>query len=304
MAHHLAWLEAAGAGLLQGVGLVFPIGGLGHAVLVAALGRSAATDIAPAASGYLFALLRLAVGVALVAYLWRDWLRVLRGLVCSTWRARSLGANERWAWRVVVAVVPGCVGMYWAARYADPLLHHPVLAGLLLGANGAVLLGIWWWWRRSPRAGGLSGTHRAPMSGAQESAEFAVEIAHLLPLRRALVLGVLPVAAVVPGLSGVGLAIAAGLLWGLTHEQAARLALLVAAPLYLTWGLARLPSLGAASYDGVRTPTVVGAAVALVTAILAAWGLIAYFRRASLRPFGYYCVVAGVAAAIAVGRGL
>ncbi|MDT4947433.1 MAG: hypothetical protein QOJ37_28 [Pseudonocardiales bacterium] len=66
MSHDLSWIEAAGAGLLQGVAAVFPISGLGHGVLVGALGQGAAADVAPETAGYLYSAVRVAIGVALL----------------------------------------------------------------------------------------------------------------------------------------------------------------------------------------------------------------------------------------------
>jgi undecaprenyl-diphosphatase len=177
----LGWMEAVGAGLLQGVAAVFPISDLGHAVLVAALGKDAATNIDPAKATYLYPVLRVAVGVALAAYFWRDWLRVLRGVVTSAGHVRDLRPQERWAWLIVVAAVPGCVGVFFTAPHIGRLLHHPVVTALCLAGNGLVMLGVWWWWRRSPRAGGLSGTHRAPLGRGEESDGSAVELSHVLP---------------------------------------------------------------------------------------------------------------------------
>jgi undecaprenyl-diphosphatase len=164
------------------------------------------------------------------------------------------------------------------------------------------MLIAWWWWRRSPRAGGLSGSHRAPLSRGEESRSSAVELTYLLPPQRALLLGLLPVASLVPGISGVGLTITAGLLWGFTHEQAARIALLLVTPVLLTWGISGLPDLRDAEYDHVRGAVYLAAGVALVAAYLATALLVRYFRTASLRPFGYYCVIAGAAAAFALSR--
>lgn len=293
--HELGVLEAIGAGLLQGVAIVFPISGLGHGVVVAALGHGAGADIAPADARYLYACLHLGVGLALFAYFWRDWLGVARGLVGTAARTRSHPDQRRWAWRVVLAALPGCLAVGVLAGYARPLLHHPRLAAWCLLGNGVFMVLLWWWWRRSPRAGGLSGTHRARTTRAEDAASFAAELSGQ-PALRIVVLGLLPVAVLVPGVSGVGVTIAAGLAWALTQEQAARVALLLLTPVLLTWGAVELPDLGNAAYDGVRTATFVAACCALVAGYLAAALSLRYFRRASLRPFGYYCVVAGAAA--------
>jgi undecaprenyl-diphosphatase len=302
VSHDLSWIEAAGAGLLQGVAAVFPISGLGHGELVGALGQGAAADVAPETAGYLYSAVRVAIGVALLIYFWRDWARVGTGLVRSVARWPGRRREDTWAWVIVLAAIPGCVGVALLAPRAKPLLGRPLLAAVCLAGNGLVMLVAWWWWRRSPRAGGRSGSHRAPLRRGEESQSSAVELSYLLPPRRAVLLGVLPMASLVPGISGVGLTITAGLIWGLTHEQAARVALLLVTPVLLTWGLTGLPDLRRAEYDNVRGAGYLAAAAALVAAYLATVLLVRYFRTASLRPFGYYCVLAGAAAAVALSR--
>jgi undecaprenyl-diphosphatase len=301
VAHELGLLEAVGAGLLQGVAVVFPISGLGHGVLAGSLGHDAGADLAPATAGYLYACLRVAIGLALLVYFWRDWLRVGRGLVSTLGPRASGTAERRWAWLVVLAVVPGSVAIAVLAPHAERLTRHPELAAAVLAANGLFMLLVWWWWRRSPRAGGLSGLHRAPLTRGEDAEAFAVE-SSTLPPGRMLLLGLLPVASLVPGISGVGLAVAAGLIWGLTQEQAARVALLVVTPILLTWGGRDLPDLRTAGFDGVRSAVLIACAVALVAAYLATALIVRYFRSASLRPFGYYCLIAGAAALFSLSR--
>lgn len=293
MPHDLNTLEAAAAGLLQGVALVFPISGLGHGVIVGALGHNAGADIAPANAAYLYACLRVSIGVALLAYFWRDWWRVARGLVGTVVHRAASKAERRWAGLVLLAVVPSSVAVAVLRPHVAYLAEHPRLAAACLVGNGILLVLVWTWFRRSPRSGGLSGAHRAPLSRAEESEAFAIESSAMRPLRM-LLIGLLPVAAVVPGVSGVGLAICAGLLFGLTQEHAARVALLVLTPMLLVWGLADLPDLGAGEFDSVRTAVLVACGAAVVAAYLSAALLIRYFQAASMRPFGYYCLVAGL----------
>ena len=290
----LSVLEAIGAGILQGVAVVFPISGLGHGVLIGSLGDGAGTDLDPATARYLYAALRIAVAVALVAYYWRDWLHVIRGLAGVVTR-RGERAERRWAARLVLAAAPGCIGVAVLHEHVRTLLGHPRAAAAGLLVNGAIMLATWWWWRRSPRAGGLSGSHRARITRSEQAEAFVLELSTLRP-SRALLLGLMPLAALVPGLSGVAFTLAVALLLGLTHEQAAHVALLMMAPFLLTWGLVELPDLGSAPYAGVRPQLALAAVLAAGAAYATAALLVRYFRRSSLRVFGYYCLLAGAAA--------
>lgn len=300
MALELGVLEAAAAGLLQGVASIFPISGLGHGVLVGSLGNGAGADIAPETSGYLYAGFRLAIGLALFAHLWRDWVWVGRGLVGTLLPRASRETGRRWAWLVLLAVVPASIVVVVLDPHVRSLASHPVLAAAGLAGNGVVLLLMWWWFRRSPRSGGLSGTHRARLTRREDAEAFVAELSTIRSYRLAII-GLFPVAAVVPGVSGVGLAICAGLLWGLTQEQAARAALFVTTPVLLAWGARDLPDLNAFEFDSVRKAVLIAWGVAFVAAYLAISLLLRYFRTASLRPFGYYCVLAGGAALLWLG---
>lgn len=300
MPHELGWLEAVGTGLLQGVASVFPISGLGHAVVIGAIGNGVGQDIAPENARYLFALLRVAIAVGLFAYFWRDWLRFGAGLLRTIVRPRNRREDDLWVPLILLATVPGCLAVALLVPTTRSLQTHPVLAALCLLGNGVVLAAVWFWWRRSPRSGGRSGSHRARVTRTEESQSFAADVAQGMRPYQAVLLGLLPVAVLVPGISGVGLALTACVLWGMTHEQAVRITLIVVTPLLLVWGLRELPDVTGAEFDAVRGPTLVAGAVALIAAYLAAALLSRAFRRDSLGVFGAYCVLAGGLAAVLI----
>jgi undecaprenyl-diphosphatase len=299
VAHDLGLLEAVGGGLLQGVAMVFPISGVGHAVLIGSVQNGAGADLAPDHALYLYACLRLAIGLALLGYFWRDWVGIGRGVLAGL--TRRPDPSRRWSGLVLLAAIPGCVAVVVVDPYARHLLDRPRLAAALLAGNGLFMLLVWWWWRRSPRAGGMSGTHRARLTRGEDAEAFSHELA-TLPARRLLLLGLLPVASLVPGLSGVGLTLAVALVWGLRHEQAARVSLLLVTPTLIAWGLRDLADVHRSDFDGIGTAVLLGCLFAFAGAYFAAALLVRYFRSASLRPFGYYCLLAGGAALYSLMR--
>jgi len=108
---HLTWWEAIVIGGLQGVAELFPVSSLGHSILIPALvGGTWARDLdvsAPESPYLAFVVgLHVATAVALIVYFWRDWLRILRGLVTSIVRRRITGPDQRLAWLLVLATVP------------------------------------------------------------------------------------------------------------------------------------------------------------------------------------------------------
>jgi undecaprenyl-diphosphatase len=92
----------------------------------------------------------------------------------------------------------------------------------------------------------------------------------------------------------VGVSIGGSLFVGLTHEDAARYAFLLATPIIGAAALLKLPDLFGPEGDGVRGRALAGA----VCAGLAAWASVAflmrYFETNRLTPFAVYCLLAGV----------
>ena len=82
----LSYPEAAVIGLLQGVTELFPVSSLGHSVLLpAVIGGSWAKrpQVNSAESPYLAFIvgLHVATALALIVFFWRDWVRIVGGLL-------------------------------------------------------------------------------------------------------------------------------------------------------------------------------------------------------------------------------
>ena len=86
-----------------------------------------------------------------------------------------------------------------------------------------------------------------------------------------------------------------GLLAGLSNEDAARFAFLLATPIIGAAAVLKLPVLFGADGDGVRGQAVVAALCAALTAYLSVRFLMRYFHTNTLMPFAYYCLAAGAA---------
>jgi undecaprenyl-diphosphatase len=110
----------------------------------------------------------------------------------------------------------------------------------------------------------------------------------------ALAIGSSQILALLAGISRSGVTMVSGLLGQLDHEEAANFAFLLATPVILVAGLYKLPSLVGSLGDGVRLQTLVGASCAMVSAYVAVRFLTRWFTTKTLRPFGIYCLLAGV----------
>jgi undecaprenyl pyrophosphate phosphatase UppP len=149
MSHHLTYLEAVVTGLVQGVTELFPVSSLGHNVLLPAVigkitGNDWATVLSVSApnSPYLAFIvgLHVATAIAMIAFFWRDWLRIVRGFFSSIAQRRIETADQRLAWMIILGTIPvGIVGLV-LQKEVTKVFATPKLAAAFLAINGVILL--------------------------------------------------------------------------------------------------------------------------------------------------------------------
>jgi undecaprenyl pyrophosphate phosphatase UppP len=145
MSTHLTYLQAVVTGLVQGVTELFPVSSLGHNVLIPALiggSWASALNVSAPHSPYLAFIvgLHVATAIAMIAYFWRDWLRIVRGFFTSLRKRSATTPDERLAWMIILATIP--VGIVGAAlqKVFISVFAKPELAALFLAINGVILL--------------------------------------------------------------------------------------------------------------------------------------------------------------------
>ncbi|HEX4288509.1 MAG TPA: undecaprenyl-diphosphate phosphatase [Trebonia sp.] len=143
--YHLTYLQAVVTGLVQGVTELFPVSSLGHNVLLPALiGGSWAKTLNVSATGspYLAFIvgLHVATAIAMIAFFWRDWLRIVRGFFSSIGQRRVATPDQRLAWMIILGTIPvGLVGLV-AQKEFIKVFAKPELAATFLAINGLILL--------------------------------------------------------------------------------------------------------------------------------------------------------------------
>ncbi|HEX5118626.1 MAG TPA: undecaprenyl-diphosphate phosphatase [Pseudonocardiaceae bacterium] len=291
----MTYVEAIVIGALQGVSELFPVSSLGHSVLIPAIvgGRWAADlDVSRPESPYLAFIvgLHVATAAALLVFFWRDWVRIVGGLVTSI-RYRRVRTNaERLAWLIVVATIPvGLAGLLLEHAFRTTL-GRPVPAASFLIANGVILFLGERLRRRADRSAEV-GAGSGPGAAADPDARLAE-----LSVGRATLIGSAQVLALLAGISRSGVTMVAGLLRGLSHEDAARFAFLLATPVILAAGVLKIPDLFGPLGAGIHGQVLAGSVASFVTAYLAVRFLTRWFQTRTLTPFAIYCVVAGTAA--------
>jgi undecaprenyl-diphosphatase len=293
---HLTWVEAAVVGAVQGVSELFPVSSLGHSVLLpAVIGGSWARelDVSAPESPYLAFIVgtHVATALALVVFYRRDWVRLIGALFASVRHRRVAGADERLIWQLIVATIPvGLVGLvfeHWLRTH----LGRPVPAACFLAANGLVLL---WIEHRSGRS--LPERPKSDPSDPDVEADPVEADRRLsrLSIPTVLAIGGSQILALAPGISRSGIATATGMRAGLAREDAVRFSFLLATPVILAAGVLKLPDLLGPLGNGIRPQVVFGSALAGIGAYISVRWLTRWVHTNSLRPFGVYCLVAGI----------
>lgn len=284
--HPITYFQAIVLGLLQGVSELFPISSLGHSVI---LPRLFGWDIHQNDDFFLTFLVatHLATALVLLGFFWRDWVRIAKGLLHSL-RVREIEPGDtdaKLGWLLVVGTIPaGLLGL---------MLEHPLRkvfaspqsAAAFLLLNGLMLFGAEALRRRAPGPDPLL-----------EDADDRVAVR--LTWRGSFGVGAAQAIALLPGFSRSGATMGGGLLAGLSNEDAARFAFLLATPIILAAAVLKLPELLGHQGDGVRGPALVGALGSGATAYLAVRFLMRFFETNRLTPFAIYCVAAGAFATV------
>jgi undecaprenyl-diphosphatase len=337
---HLTYLEAAVVGLVQGVSELFPVSSLGHNVLIPALvGGSWARDlnVADANSPYLAFIvgMHVATAIALLIYFWRDWIRIIGGFFSSIRDRRVQTRDQRLAWMIILATIPvGLVGVVADKPFRE-IFGKPIVAGVFLIINGVIL---YCGERFRPRSSKLAdqevaaqreealtpvpaGVRRPPGPAApgmarqarhasgqqaarQEELVLAIQADERLTSMgypRALVIGASQIFALLAGISRDGITMVTGMSRGLSREDAARFAFLLATPVILAAGVLELPKLTGPEGHGIHGQILLGSILSGVGAYVSVRFLMRYFQTRTLTPFAIYCFVFGLLSVVYLG---
>jgi undecaprenyl-diphosphatase len=247
-------------------------------------------------------------------------------------------SDERLAWLIVLATIPvGLTGVALEHVFRT-VFAKPLAASLFLVVNGLVLLagerarrardetpvaaaapvearepalvgaGMAVASGARPAGGDAAGELRAPTpafaaGGGRSARDVAAAFASdarvsRISARDALSVGLLQVSALLPGISRSGVTMVGGLWRGLSHEDAARFAFLLATPVILAAGVLKLPSLFGAAGAHIHGQVVIGSVLTGVTAYLSVRFLVRWFETRTLTPFALYCLIAGTASVV------
>jgi undecaprenyl-diphosphatase len=283
-------IQAISLGLLQGISELFPVSSLAQTILLPALigwhfDRSDTDFLAFVVA------LHLATAVALLIFFWRDWKVVFEAYLGSAKRGKLVyDQASKFAWLLVAGtIITGLVGAVVEKKvrklFENPKYFWIVAAVLVL--NGVFMLFVELLKKnvsKSPSPAEDSGTHAAGEGRHADDLTFI----------EATAIGATQSFALVPGVSRSGVTIVAGLLAGLSYEEAGRFSFMLATPIIGLAALKEMPMLLKPDMRPMLGVTVIAALIAGVTAYLSVRFLMRYFRHNGLGPFGWYCIAFGL----------
>lgn len=277
----MTFLQAMLLAVLQGFSELFPISSLGHTVLIPPLLGWRVDESDPSFLAFVV-VLHLGTALALVAFYRETWVRIVRALAGSIVRGRFTGErDEHLGWLLVVGTIPvGILGVLFQ-NVVRGLFASPIPVAIFLMINGLVMFA------------GEALRRRQAARGAEPAKPI-----ERLSWWEGAGIGVAQSFALLPGISRSGASIVAGLTMDLDHEDAANYSFLLATPVILLASLLEIPSLFAPGVAVGPVEAVAGCVVAGITAYASVAFLTRYFQHNDLRPFGWYCLIAGAAALI------
>ena len=272
--------QALVLGLVQGATELLPISSSGHLILVPWLFEWEYLETHDEFNQTFDVALHVGTLVAVVAYFWRDVVRLVAAWIGSVRWRRVETADERIAWFVAIATVPAAaIGALGEDLIADHL-GEPWQIAIFLAVFGVLL----WIADRTPP--------RREMSALGAGTAVAVGLAQSLAL--------------MPGVSRSGITITAARFLGLDRDSAARISFLLLIPIVF----------GASLWKGVTDvllgdlppgstgPFVVGMIAAAASGLLAIWGLLGYVRRHDYSLFVVYRLVVAAAVLLLIAAGV
>lgn len=241
--------------IVQGITEFLPISSSGHLILVPALtgweDQGLIVDV----------MVHMGSFLAVVVYFWRDVLHMIIG--AAQLLSGRMTPGGRLALFLIIATIPAVAfGLFMKYSGLQDTIREPLIVTINAVLFGVVML----------------------MADTKGRKNRAVED---FSLREAFVVGIAQAIAIIPGVSRSGITMSAGLLQGLTREQAARLSFLLGIPAIAGAGILVL---GEAMNDGVKIShdAILAGVLTFFVALATITFLMKVIRRIGLVPFVIY----------------
>jgi len=275
----ITYFQAIIMGLLQGVSELFPVSSLGHSVLLPALlGWDNLVKSQSQSESFFLAFLvglHCATAIALLIFYRDKWAKIIKAFFKTLNTRKVETSTERLAWLLIAATIPaGLVGLIFEHKLRV-VFAKPLDAAIFLTINGIILF--------------AGERYRKTTLRNKAKRQLAS-----LEFKEAGLIGTAQVLALLAGISRSGITMVAGLVRGLSNEDAANFSFLLATPIILGAGIYKLPDLLGPDGRGVIGQVLVGSVFAGIAAYFSVRFLTRYFQTRSLSPFAIYSFVVGI----------
>jgi undecaprenyl-diphosphatase len=271
----LSLLQLAIIATLQGITEWLPISSSAHVLLASdTFGVTGRDEL------LINAVSNLGTLAAMLIYFRKDvGLAILGGfeLLAAPVSKKPLSQGGRLAACVIVATP---IALIAALLYEAVLPQHlqDMMRSVYTVAGATIFFGALLWW--------------ADVAGPRTRKEEDMTLAHA-----ALIGATQAIAAIIPGTSRSGITMTAARALGYERTEAARISMLIGAPILAAAGLYGAYGLFTADPDGTGVLTLqdglVVAGIAFITGLASIWGLMALLRRMSFLPFVLYRFLLG-----------
>ncbi len=250
-------------GAVQGLTEFLPISSSAHLVLVPWLFRFKDPGLTFDAALHLGTLL------GIVAFLWRDWLKLLGSFFQSLkhWNL-ARDHNQALVWMILLGTIPGGLAGVLFEDIIEQKLRAPWLIAVLLIVMGIIL----WIVDRASRK----------TKGIEQITWF-----------EAIGIGLAQVLALAPGVSRSGITITAGLMARFKREDAARFSFLLATPIILGAGVFKVRHLIHGFLPGESLLFILGFLSAALVGYFAVWFLLLFLQKHNMSLFVWYRLLVG-----------
>ena len=271
----MSLLQLAIIATLQGITEWLPISSSAHVLLASdTFGVTGRDEL------LINAVSNLGTLAAMLIYFRKDvGLAILGGfeLLAAPVSKKPLSQGGRLAACVIVATP---IALIAALLYEAVLPQHlqDMMRSVYTVAGATIFFGALLWW--------------ADVAGPRTRKEEDMTLAHA-----ALIGATQAIAAIIPGTSRSGITMTAARALGYERTEAARISMLIGAPILAAAGLYGAYGLFSADPDGTGVLTLkdglVVAGIAFITGLASIWGLMALLRRMSFLPFVLYRFLLG-----------
>lgn len=240
--------------ILQGLTEFLPISSSGHLFLL-----PWAFNLPSIGLGF-DASIHIGTALALVVFFWKDFVQLIK-------------SKDKLLFYIIIASIPAAVVGFFGDRFIENTFHKSSFAPLVIGI-GLIFYG-------------------ALMYYVDSRAKLKLDVKSM-GKKRAIIIGLAQVLALIPGTSRSGITITTGEFLGLKREAAARFSFLLATPISLGAGLYKFVQLTREpSGDSSLWLVALGIIIAFLVGIAVIAWLLDYLKKHSLLVFVIYRYILG-----------